>query len=1107
MVNNEQKGMVDNMLRIITGREGCGKTRRIMNEISVGKASVLIVPEQYSHDAERLLCRLGGDDISMRAEVLSFTRLANRVFSYAGGLAVQYLDDCGRLLAMNGALSEASPSLKLFGAVSSWPDHLENMLSVIDEFRNYGVSSDDLQQASEQTDGMLSRKLYELALISDAYDAVTANGLADPTERLKMLSYKLDECDWVEHRDFYIDCFADFTKLESDVIDRLIARGKNVTVCLTCDDDDIYDLQRETIRRLKSMADRHGTKCSIEEMPQIQRDVPEFDWLDKGLFSYDIGAFDGACKAVRLAVSSSLTSECEWAAAQCRKLVAECGSRWNDICIAVSDMNRYRLLLERVFDRFKVPVYLSYKADIVGKPAVSVVCSALDCVAGGYEYEDVFSYLKSGFSALNHEQCDILENYVIEWNISGSMWKSDWTFDPQGYGREPNEESAAQLNELNELRNLAIIPLVKLEDKLNSAVNCSEMVIALYEFMLDIDLPGKLETKENQLRINGRDREADECSALWDVLINILEQTGSMNIGNAMSTADFVKLFKLAVSTGDIGTIPVYYDAVTICDIARMRFRNTKYLIVLGANDSYMPSVPSSSSVISEDERDELLTLGIELAPSVNERTERELGIIHSCFVSPTKELMVSYPEYADDGTELRPSMVVQRLKALFPSMNITRSSVDDRLWSENTAFEAAFSNNNASALNWIRNDNLLCSRFEAIKEASNTSMTSLSQLSADLLYGQRIRLSATRIDKFNSCKFSYFMEYGLKASARKTAEFAAPEYGTFVHYILENLCTHVKDNGGFKSFDKAELPSIVDTLTEQYVSTQLAGGLANKSQRFKYLFTRLQKSVRAVVENVFDELANSDFVPLDFELAFNDRSVLGPVEVSENGKTSSVVGFVDRVDGYVKDDKLYLRVVDYKTGKKSFDFTDIRYGMGLQMLIYLFALQSGGSEYYGKEVVPAGVIYMPARDEIIKTSRTVSDEELQSLRDSALTRSGLLIDDPEILQAMENHEERFRFLPVKLKKDGEMSRDCIASSEQLGKLARFVDNTLHQLTAELGGGQIKADPYKSGENYPCKYCEYAAVCDHDGESFRYLKKYPAEKFWQSIEEGEMENA
>ena len=1095
------------MLRIIYGREGCGKTRRIMNEISRGKASVLIVPEQYSHDAERQLCQLGGDDISLRAEVLSFTRLANRVFSYAGGLAVQYLDECGRLLAMNGALSEVSPVLKVFGSVSSWPDHLENMLSIMDELRNYGVSSDDLQQVAEKTDGMLSKKLQELAIISDAYDAVTKNGLADPTERLKMLSYKLIECDWLNGKDFYIDCFTDFTKLESDVIDQLIAHAENVTVCITCDDDEIYDLQRETIRRLKSMASRHGIKCSVDKMPSIQRDVPEFDWLDKGLFNYDFGAFEGECNAVELTVSSSMTAECEWAAAQCKKLVSLNGARWKDISIAVSDMNQYRLMLERVFDRFDVPVYLSHKEDIARKPAVAVVCSAIDCVVGGYEYEDVFSYLKSGFSTLNHEQCDNLENYVITWNIHGSQWKSDWTFDPQGYGREATEESLAQLETINELRSLAIAPLLTLEEKLNSAETCSEMVMSVYEFMLDIDLPGKLENKEKLLRENGHDREAEECSGLWDILVNILEQTSSMVFGNNMASTDFAKLFKLAVSTGDIGTIPVYYDAVTICEIARMRFRNTKYLIILGANDSAIPSVPSSSGVISEDEREELLTLGIELAPAVNERTERELGIIHSCFVSPTEKLMVSYPEYSDDGSELRPSMVVQRLKALFPDISVTRSSIEDRLWSEQTAFETAFTNNNPSALNWISKDEALCARFNAVKEASAMEFASLSQLSAELLYGSRIRLSATRIDKFNSCKFSYFMEYGLKASARETAEFAAPEYGTFVHYILENLCAQVSENGGFRSFNKSLLPAIVDRLTEEYVSTQLAGGLGNKSQRFRYLFARLQKSVRAVVDNVFDELASSDFVPLDFELAFNDRSEVGPVEVYENGKSSSIVGFVDRVDGYVKDDKLYLRVVDYKTGKKSFDFTSIRYGMGLQMLIYLFALQSSGSKYYGKEVVPAGVIYMPARDEIIKTSRSVSEEELQAMKDSALTRSGLLIDDPEILQAMENHDDKFRFLPVKLKKDGQMSRDSIASSEQLGKLARFVDKTLHRLTSELSGGQISADPYKSGDNYPCKYCRYASVCGHDGKNFRYLKKYPAEKFWESIEEGELENA
>ncbi len=1093
------------MLKIITGREGCGKTRRIMDEISKGSRSVLIVPEQYSHDAERLLCSLGGDDISMRAEVLSFTRLANRVFSEVGGLAVQYLDDCGRLLAMDLAIRHASPVLKVFGAVSSWPDHLENMLSMIDELQNYGVSSEKLQLAAEQTEGMLSAKLDELAIISDAYDAVTKNGRADPTHRLTMLADKI--CDWAGGRRFYIDCFTDFTKLESDVVDQLIRFGDSVTVCMTCDDDEIYDLQRETIRRLKSMADGHGVKCTVEKLPPASKPKAELQWLDMGLFDYEVEPYDGDCPAIELAVSSSIVDECEWAAAQCRRLAATDNARWQDISIAVSDMDQYRLLLQRTFERFQVPFYLSHKEDIVRKPAISVVCAALDSVAGGYEYDDVFSFLKSGYSLLSSDECDALENYVISWNIHGSMWKSDWSFDPQGYGREATEESTAELIRINQLRCLAVEPLARLEQRLNSAENCEEMVSGLYELMLTIDIPGKLQSRQKELIEQGRDREAEECSSLWDVLVNILEQASSMTGSERITVLDFSKLFRLAASTGDIGTIPVYYDAVTICETARMRFRATRYLIVLGANDSLMPSTPSISGVISEDERQQLIDLGIELAPAANEQIMRQFGTLHSCLLSPSEKLMVSYPEFANDGSELRPSIVVQRIRTLFPQLKIIRTGQDDRLWSEQTAFEAAFSDESTGLLDWIQSSEDLRSRYNAVRDAAGMKPVSLSQLSSEMLYGRKIRLSATRIDKFNSCKFSYFMEYGLKASARKQMEFAAPEYGTFVHYVLEGICTFVRDRGGFKSFDKRLLPKVVDELTEKYVTTQMAGGLDNKSQRFRYLFARLQKNVRSVVDNVYDELACSDFVPLDFELAFNERSQLGPVEIYENGKTSSVVGFVDRVDGYVKDDRLYLRVVDYKTGKKSFDFTDIRYGMGLQMLIYLFALGSSGEEYYGKKIVPAGVIYMPARDELIKTSRTVTDQELQALRDSALTRSGLLIDDPEILQAMENHEDSFRFLPVKLKKDGQLSRDSIASSEQLGKLARYIDKTLRQLTAELSGGQIQPDPYKTGDSYPCKYCDYADVCGHDGQSFRYLKKYPADEFWQFIEQGGDDNA
>ncbi len=186
-----------------------------------------------------------------------------------------------------------------------------------------------------------------------------------------------------------------------------------------------------------------------------------------------------------------------------------------------------------------------------------------------------------------------------------------------------------------------------------------------------------------------------------------------------------------------------------------------------------------------------------------------------------------------------------------------------------------------------------------------------------------------------------------------------------------------------------------------------------------------------------------------------------------------------DRVDGWLHDGRLYLRVLDYKTGRKSFDLSDVWYGRDLQMLMYLFALAERGRARYGYEIVPAGVLYVPARDDMISADGALTDEELTALRGRARRRSGLVLDEPEVLHAME-HGPELKYLPVTFKK-GVPAGDALASAEELGRISRFIDDTLLELAGELQRGSIEADPYyRSAQDNACLWCDYRDACFFD---------------------------
>ncbi len=392
----------------------------------------------------------------------------------------------------------------------------------------------------------------------------------------------------------------------------------------------------------------------------------------------------------------------------------------------------------------------------------------------------------------------------------------------------------------------------------------------------------------------------------------------------------------------------------------------------------------------------------------------------------------------------------------------------------------------------------------ERMERAARMERGRLTRPAVDALYGRRVPMSASRMDKYKSCHFSYFMQYGLKAEPRRAAGFQAPEYGTFVHYVLEHVLRACRERGGVKEVPEEELRALAQAAVERYVSQEL-GGMEHETARFRYLFRRLLKSVYAVVDNVAEELRASQFQPISFELGFGAGKDLPPVELSVDGMTVSISGFVDRVDGWEHDGRLYLRVVDYKTGRKTFDLTDIWNGMGLQMLLYLFTLEREGEALYNREIIPSGVLYLPARDAVVAGSRAMSEAERRRKVDAELRRRGIVLDEPEVLAAMEEPGEAgIRFLPVKVNKAGAITGEALVSAERLGKLARHTGRILEEIGRELAAGNIAADPFWRGPDHnACQWCEYAAACHFEegrgGDRRRFLPAVRGEEFWQAV--------
>ena len=1122
-------------MRIWTGRAGSGKTTAILREIAAlserGEGrQILLVPELNSHLMERRLAAATHNHGARTAEVLTFSRLADRVFSEVGGLAQQMLTPAGQLLTVQEAARRVQSSLSAWKGLADKPELLQEALRLIDECKTCAVAPEALFAASaESEDAALGEKLSDLAQLLTAYGRLCDESLPDPRDRLTHLRDRLAESHTLDGAAVYLDGFLGFTAQESAVVDAMLAAGVPLTAAVTCDTayPEIFLTGCKTVQKLTRMAKRHSRPVERIELgaSRVARPAGLAALERESLLPIRTPQTDAG--GVRLYEAASPFDECEHAAAYIRRKVRDEGARYRDFIVAARDIQPYSAFLAMAMARYDIPVFLAEKPDLLSRPPMALVTNALEAARSHFRYEDLFSCLKTGLAGLDWDEIDKLENYVLTWNIRGSAWEHPWVEHPDGYGLRIDEAAKAQLDELNALREKAIAPFSALREALAGEKPAADCVRALYTFLLAVDAPQRMTDRAAGHEAAGRLQLADEYRQLWEILVSAMEQFAWVCGDTPLTLDRFAQLFRLVLGEYDVGTIPVSLDRVTCGDIERACMENARYVILLGVNDGLIPKAPASTSLLSDMDRDKLDALGVELKAYGEERLLMEQETLYRALACPTDELLLTYHTTDAGGGETRPSYFVGTVRELLPEAPFTThrtESVRDRLQAERPAVELAcayLSGDRSPAVraayDYYKDDERVHNAADQRRGRGPLS----SQHTIDGLYGKSISVSASKVDVFYSCRFAYFMQHGLKAKPRRVAKLDSMSAGTFLHYVMEHaLDILAKQEGGAARADRNAVHKACREAVRQYVAEEL-GGLENKTARFQYLFRRLVHSAEQILENVVEELRVSDFRPIDYELDFSYNGDLPPVQCTDGDVSISLTGKVDRVDGYIRNGRLYLRVMDYKSGHKSFSLSDIWYGLNMQLIIYLYALQREGLERYRarltdelNEIVPAGVLYVPVRDELPDEKRSIDEDELNTEKEKLLRRSGLLSDDMSILEAMERGlEDKGRFIPVALKKKkGEeeasfASGSAVADLAKFGRLARYTQKKLLEMGQELRRGSVEANPRRSDRSY-CDWCEFRAACRFDetaGDKMRPLRKLKDEEVWEQL--GGDENA
>lgn len=1083
------------MLKLVLGRAGSGKTEYVFSSIKKlveqGEDNILLLtPEQFSFVSEQRLLRDLGESKINCVQNMSFSGLSKDIYNIYGKNPLPILSKGSKAVVFKAACLLCRDELDVFQKNIDNIAFINSAIEIYDELKTCRVSQGDIQRAIENVNKpLLSQKLCDISKIINSYDNLIKDKYLDSACELTSLYEKIKDLDYFVGKTVFIDGFAGFAAQEYKILEVVLKQAKSVTVTFCSDsfnNSDKYDLfsyVNSNIRILYDVASKLGVRV---EQPLMLTNQPRFNndemrYVEKYSFS-DIKKQFSDCKNVHIYSSKGIVDECNYVARNISKLLRQ-GIKAGEIAVICRDMEKYRNELSFAFSKYNIPYFNDERQNVSCQVLIRFVSFLLRIVQYSYRSDDIFSLLKLGLTSLDSQTVAGLENYAFMWNINGSKWKNAFTQSPYGLSPRNNEKEAELLLELNKGREYVVNIIEKFKSKCKNAT-AKDISAAIYYCLLDFEADKGIKHLAVSLDKAGKTALAEQQGRIWDLLMDILNSLATVCGDEKISVKEYSKLFRLMIANEDLGTLPSGLDNVQLGSADRIRCDKPYATFVVGANEGEFPSNVLSGGLLSDSDRTLLVNNDFKLFACGEILNSQEKYYAYMALSSPSDMLSVSFRNSAEDNPA---SEIVSSLEAIFSKEIVTfpdnRINVDI-LESTDNAFEilsADFENDADEYIvalkHYFSEKSEYKNRLEAVERlVKNEPAVIKNQELSRRLFGKDMYLSASRIEDYYNCAFRYFCKFGLNAKKRTKAELDPMQTGTVIHYVLENI---IKDCGSesISNMNKAQICVLVNKYLNEYLQNEL-GNTDMLNERFKYQLLRLSKMLYCVVQRLSEEFRVSEFVPVAFELTIgngeNGESVKSKILDLPNG-TIQLKGAIDRVDVFEKDGVKYVRVVDYKSGTKEFNLSDILYGLNLQMFVYLFTLCESDNELSG---IASGVLYMHSARSVYNMSRNTSDDEIQKQDRKEFKMKGVVLNDSEheIAQYMEKDLQEV-FIPVKKKKDDTLSGN-IVTYEDLGRISRKINDLIYNMGCALHNGFIMQNPINAkNHDKTCEYCDYTDVC------------------------------
>lgn len=1104
-------------VRFLLGASGSGKSRQIYNEII--QASIkepernfyLIVPEQYTMEAQRELVTMHPAGGMMNIDAIGMNRLAYRVFDELGISTGQVLEDFGKSMLIKKILCEQQDTLHVYGSYYDKLGFVDEMKSMMSEIFQYNIKQDTIDEIMEQIpeDSVVAGKMQDIRHIYEEFEAFAGERYIVAEQLVELLTRHVGQSKLVCGSSLYFDGFTGFTPVQLELVEKLMTCADDLTFSFTLDDRDqkyehikdyeLFYLTKTTIKKLTEAAAAAGVE--IESPVVLPGTINyrlgenrELFFLERNLFRSPYQKWKQPLERIHLTATGDAQDEIVFVASTIRRLVREKGYRYKDIAIVAGDLEQASHIYERVMDEYEIPVFIDANACLKANPCAETIRSVLAVLADDFSYDSVFRFLKAGMTDLSFEDIELLENYALKRGVRGySRWNR---------AVSENYEKTSPVN-IEEIRQafMKMFGDIRKAFADKKAVT-KDYVEALYDFLLQIHMYEKLEARKNELYEENRINEGDAYGQIFEKTVRLFDKIAELLGDTKMSVKEFYEIVDTGLSDIEVGVVPPTVDRVLIGDITRSRLNHIKVLFFTSVNDGIVPKAPKKGRILSDRDRDILSDCGLELAPSDKQNSYIEQFYIYTILTKPSDHLYISYHKLSASLESMRPSYLLGRISNIFPSLQAEEydaaSCMPDTVNRSLRRILRAEDSEDAESriLTRILTEKGFAGELTAIYKG-RTYRNVAEQLPPEtiaLLYGRYLHASVSKLELYARCGFAYFLKYGLRLKEREMYQVDVRNVGVILHSVMEGLFKQVRDtrNNDWENFPEDERMLMVTELVNR-AAEESAGDFFEDNARNAYMLQMiermaqtsagmLQKHIRlgsmkpGMLEKTFDS-AKDEVGSYLFELP-------NQIQMSINGK-------IDRVDVEEEDGTVYIKVIDYKSSTRKLSLEEVLNGEQLQLVTYsAIAYEIEKMIYPDKNIQIAGLLYYSFDDPVIEIESSEIDtgteqpefsdqEKLDAERMEKMKLQGFVNESPAVIQKMDHTCNQS--LPVKLDKNGDIKKsENVVSADQIRTIMELTRENIEELGSQIAEGKIAIEPYKNKSNTGCDYCEFKNICHFD---------------------------